>query len=318
MSNVSFVQVNARNVNDVLTAIETAKNPVGFEVIEKKVIEKLDINIDPQHTGVKNYDNISQPENTSASLFVLGLLPTIDPKYNDLIVLPSKLDIDSVAAATLWYYADFLSQMENDEKVHDKFIAMCDRVKEIDKIDCGLGNSGVEWNPEYHKSQLIRDVSDFNVLGSMCSDFKLPIADKIGIMLEWLVEGELPQNYVNQVTQELNAQKESAVTVVNCNGVLVRCVTSEARGATGLLYSSSPFGVCYNPEFPVKDGTVKKYTICEFTAGKYLDLPSILAELNEIESGWGGNLNAGIIGSPFGGTSLTPDTVCEIVSRHVK
>ena len=316
MSSISFVQVNARNLNDVLTAIETAKNPVGFELIEKEVIEKLKINIDPQHTGVKQYDNISQPENTSAALFVLGLLSTIDPTYNDLMVLPSKLDIDSIAAATLWYYADFLSQMENDEdeKIRGKFLTMCGRVKEIDAVDCGLGNSDVEWNPEYHMSQLIREITPFNVLGSMCADFKLPIPEKIGIMLEWLVEGELPETYRVQVEKEMAAQSKSFTETIHG----VTCVTSKSRGATGILYSQVPFGVCYNPEFPTKDGTVPKFTICQFTADKYVNLSAFLEDMSHIEEGWGGNLNAGIVGSPFGGTHLTKNEVCEIVSRHVK
>lgn len=316
MSSISFVQVNARKLNDVLTAIETAKNPVGFEVIEKEVIEKVKINIDPQHTGVKQYDNISQPENKSAALFVLGLLSTIDPTYNDLMVLPSKLDIDSIAAATLWYYADFLSQMENDEdeKIRGKFLALCDRVKEIDKIDCGLGSQGIEWEPKNYESMLIREVTPFNVLGAMCADFKLPIPDKIGIMLEWLVEGELPENYRVQVEKEMSAQYKSTITQFE-NGVTL--IESEARGATGLLYSVQPFGVCYNPVFPTPNGTIRKFTVCQFNQN-YLDLQGILAEINELESGWGGNLNAGIIGSPFAGTNLSPDVVCEIVSRHVK
>lgn len=313
---VQFIQVNARNLQETVEKIN-GKKCVGFEVVEKEIVQTLNINIDPQHTGVKNYDNISQPENKSASLFVLEMLTAIDPTYNEVIVLPSKLDIDSIAAATLWYYADFLSQMENDEdeKIRGKFLALCDRVKEIDKIDCGLGSQGIEWEPKNYENQLVREVTPFNVVGAMCADFKLPIDQKIGIMLEWLVEGELPENYRVQIEAEMSAQYKSTITQFD-NGMTL--VESKARGATGLLYSVQPFGVCYNPEFPVKDGTVPKFTVCEFTAGRYLDLPSILTELNEIESGWGGNLQAGIIGSPFAGTSLKPEQVCEIVSRHVK
>lgn len=310
---MQFLQVNPRNIAETNAQL-TNKFCIGFEVVEKEIIPHLTANIDPQHTGVKLNGEYYAPENISASKYLLKKLPTINPDLYDTIVLPSKLDIDALCAIVLWTKASLLSGFENDPVHQEAFLELCDRVNAIDTMDCGIGNSGVEWNPDYHKQNLVREITPFNVLGAMCSDFRCDIDFKRDTMLRWLTLGDLPQKYVDQVTQEMNAQKQSRID--NIYGVTV--VESHARGATGILYSHAPFGVAYNSEFPTKDGTVKKFTICEFTAGRYINLQGILDELNEIESGWGGNIRAGIIGSPFGGTTLSPDVVCEIVSRHVK
>ena len=309
---VQFIQVNSRNLQETVEKIN-GKKCIGFEVVNPTIIELLDCNIDPQHTGVKVPRYQFSPENKSASLVVLEMLSTIDETIHDTVVF-EKIDIDAVCAATIWLNADKLANMENDPYKHEDFLKLCQRVKSVDEMDCGLGSQGIEWNPNYFSQQLIKEITPFNVLGCMCSDFKLPIVEKINIMFDWLTEGKLPENYRQQVEKEMAAQSKSFTETIHG----VTCVTSKSRGATGILYSQVPFGVCYNPEFPIKDGTVPKFTVCEFTAGRYLDLPSILTELNEIESGWGGNLQAGIIGSPFAGTSLKPEQVCEIVSRHVK
>lgn len=314
MSNFEFIQVNNRNLNETVDFLN-GKKAIGFEVINSTIIELLDVNVDPQHTGIKQFTRKLEPENKSAALWVLGVLPTIDPNYQTTVVF-EKVDIDAIAAATLWLNSEKLAAMENDPQNHDTFLALCNRVKEIDQMDCGMGGQGIEWDPNYFSQQLIKEVSDFNVLGCMCSDFKLPVEKKLEIMFDWLTSGKLPENYKKQVADEMSAQKESQIQVLNCNGTLIRCVTSKSRGISNLIYSVSPFGVGFNPEFPTKDGTIRKFTIMQFN-NKYLNLQGILDEISQQESGWGGNIAAGVIGSPFAGTNLSCETVCKIVARHV-
>jgi hypothetical protein len=313
---ISYLQLNAR---DLVPAVSVINNHVGlvygFEVVENVITEIIQYNIDPQHTGFKWMGKSDTPENISASRKILGFLHQNLTIGNELIVMSSKPDIDSVAAAALFVFSGEFSSWENDPVKHDHFLALCERVKSIDKIDCGLGNiDGSVWNPEYYKQNLVKEVTEFNILGAMCSDFRLPLEEKVQNMYLWLKSGDLSHlvKYANQVSEEFLAQKDSTITLDP-----VPFVQSTARGATGLLYSISPYGVCCNPEFPTQDGTIPKFTICQFTADKYVDMSSLLFELNQEEPGWGGNLKAGIIGSPFSGTKLTPEEVCYIVSGHI-
>ena len=326
MTTFKFVQVNSRNLSETITVINnlTETFVIGFEVVNPEIIQYLDINVDPQHTGVKWYNEEFSKENVSASKWLLKKLPTL-PLHENITCVIEKMDIDALCALVLWTKSELLSGFENDPIHHDAFLELCDRVNAINTMDGGIGNSSIEWNPDYHKATSVRAIPPFNVLGSMCNDFRCDIDFKRDSMLRWLTLGDLPAKYVEQVTQEMNAQKESTVTFRtfydNDMGEEIQknicCVESTARGATGLLYVNSPFGICFNYSFPVKDGTIRKFTICEFTAGRYLDLQAILDDIAEIEQGWGGNLAAGIIGSPFAGTELSIGEVCKIVARHV-
>lgn len=327
---ISYLQLNAR---DLVPAIAEINNHVGlcigFEVVEDVIVDVLSYNVDPQHTGFKWMGKSDPCENISAARKILGFLHRDLTIGNELIVMSTKPDTDSIAAATLFVYSGEFSSWENNPVNHDKFLALCERVKSIDSMDCGLGNiDGSVWNPEYYKNNLVKEVTEFNILGAMCSDFRLPVKDKVQNMYLWLSTGDLShlKSYAEQVSQEYLAQKESTVTYQtfydNDMGLEIQkhvcCVESTARGATGLLYANAPFGVCFNPEFPVKDGTIRKFTICEFTSGKYLNLQGILDDISQLESGWGGNIGAGIIGSPFAGTKLSVGEVAKIVARHVK
>lgn len=322
MSTFKFIQVNSRNIEETIKTIYDCENyTIGFEVLEKAIIEELNANIDPQHTGVKLPFQEETVRNISAAKWVLQRMESIFPS-DTLCVLPSKLDLDCIVACCLYINSDEINTWDKTTQENwDKLQRVCDIVNRIDTVDCGLGNiSGVEWNPEHLKSQLLNEVTWYQILSAYLADFKVPIEEKVEKVWQWLNDGDLAPFDVweRQVRREKLAQTQSTITLDP-----VPLVVSEARGATGILYSHSPYGVCFNPTFPVKDGfvlvtTVKKYTICEFTSGKYIDLQGILDELNQLEKGWGGNLQAGIIGSPFAGTSLKPDVVCEIVAKHVK
>lgn len=81
-------------------------------------------------------------------------------------------------------------------------------------------------------------------------------------------------------------------------------------GAPGSLYGvGAEVVVVFAPNFG--EPPVRKFTI----AGNDVRVDSALAELNAIEPGWGGPATGTIIGSPRSGSSLTLDSVVEIVKR---
>lgn len=313
---MKFIQVNNRNLSETiekLNGLDVAETMiVGFEVTSPEIIQYLDINIDPQHTGSNWYGEKLDAENISASKWLFAKLPTLP--HQDITCVVEKLDIDALCALVLWTKSELLSGFENDPVQHETFLELCDRVNAIDTMDCGLGNSGVEWNPKFYQNKLKEGVTAFNVLGAMCSDFRCDIDFKRDAMLKWLVLGELPEKYHQQQLAEF--EKETKAVVSQMFGVT--CVETTARNVSSLIYSHAPFGIAFNPKFPTPNGKIRKFTVMAFNGKDYLDFAAILKDLNAIDSGWGGNLAAGIIGSPFSGTYLRKEEVCQIVSRHVK
>lgn len=318
MSTFSFIQVNNRNLSETVKAIYDCENyTIGFEVLEKEVISELNANIDPQHTGIKLPFQEEAVRNISCAKWVLQRMESIFPADITLCVLPSKLDLDCVVACCLYVNSEEINTWEhNGNEDYQKLLKLCEIVNHINTVDCGLGNVvGNEWNPNHQKQQLLGEITWYQILSAYLADFKVPLEEKVAQIWLWLNNQSLTpfEQWERSVRMEALKQKQSTVTLDP-----VPFVKSTARGATGMLYSVSPYGVCYNPEYPVKGGTIPKFTICEFTSGKYLDLQGILGEIGELESGWGGNLSAGIIGSPFAGTQLSVQVVCEIVARHIK
>lgn len=318
MSNFTFIQINNRNLEESVKAVYDCCNyTIGFEVTQQEVINELNCNIDPQHTGVKLPFQEEPVRNISCAKWVLQRMESIFPS-DTLCVLPSKLDLDCVVACVLYVHSNEINTWEqNGNEDYQKLLKLCDIVNTINTVDCGLGNiQGHEWNPDHHKANLVTEVTWYQILSAYLADFKVTLNEKVEKVWQWLNDGSLTPfvKYANQVSEELLCQEDSLVSTVE--GVTL--VQSNARGATGILYSEAPYGVCYNNAFPTPNGKIRKFTICEFTSGKYIDLQGILDELTQLEEGWGGNLQAGIIGSPFSGTTLDYWQVCSIVADHIK
>lgn len=316
MSTYKFIQVNNRNISETTEQMKECDFCVGFEVVNTEIIPLLFSNFDPQHTGLMLSGHQYDIENITCAKSVLRTIHNIQELNDPIIgVVVEKADIDAIAGMALYIYSDEIAPMEHGfPEEYGVFCKLCDRVKSIDKMDCGLGSQGTEWNPDYFNNLRVESVSPFNVLGCMVSDFKTPLNIRVELMRRWLVEGYLPEHYRQQVEKEMEAQTEAIITI-QPDGF--PCVTSTARGVSNIIYSIHPFGVAFNPEFPTPNGKIAKFTIMSFNT-KYIDLQAILNEISELEKGWGGNLQAGIIGSPFAGTNLEPSAVCSIVAKHVK
>lgn len=83
-------------------------------------------------------------------------------------------------------------------------------------------------------------------------------------------------------------------------------------GAIGLGYCLAPVVVAFDASTP------GKVTIACYNT-RYLDVEGLLADLRERETGWGGNVRSGILGSPQnGGTKLRDDTIVNLVAKRLK
>lgn len=92
------------------------------------------------------------------------------------------------------------------------------------------------------------------------------------------------------------------------SGLPLGYVETDFRGAPAALYRRGcRVVVAYSPRFG--DPPAPKFTI----AARDLRLDAARDALNEREPGWGGPAHGTILGSPRGGTTLTPDEVIAIV-----
>lgn len=157
-------------------------------------------------------------------------------------------------------------------------------------------------------------------IAAAVADFKVPLADRVSTMKQWLLTGEEPEQYRVQVEKErldmIAALESGAIKYETRAGEKIAVVESTHRAATSVGYSLAPVVVALNPSFKQGPGEpYKKFTICAFEA-KFADIKSVLAELATTEAGWGGSPTIG--GSPQGVSStLTIDQVVTVVKRHL-
>ncbi|MBI2175527.1 MAG: hypothetical protein HYU35_02235 [Parcubacteria group bacterium] len=160
------------------------------------------------------------------------------------------------------------------------------------------------------------------VIAAAVMDFKVPLADRVATMEQWLLHGDEPARYREAVEAErsdlITALETGQIKVQLAAGERIAVVESTHRAATSVGYSRAPVVVALNPEFRFQGGeSLRKFTICAFEAGKFADIKSALAELAVLEPGWGGSPTIG--GSPQGVSStLTTDKVVEVVARNLR
>lgn len=128
---------------------------------------------------------------------------------------------------------------------------------------------------------------------------------------------ELPEwkEYIEAKRKNNEAIREalqSAQLFETKGGLKAGFVETDEIGALGGLYKlSCQIAVAYSPRFG--NPPVPKYTI----AGNGVRVDALLPILNEKEPGWGGPAHGTIIGSPRSGSRLPPETIRELVRRHL-
>lgn len=300
----------------------------GIEVTVPKLAEQCVENIDPQHTD----------GNINLSAIEVALTTQLPEAGSTLATV--RADLDSIGAmAIMSNRVEFgldKYDPENEEnyvsaikagfvKDDEKFIHRLYAVAESDKFAHG-GYPGPKPLPTVEKSWL-KDGNDWpetSAIGAVVADFRLPLADRVAMMGEWLSGGEVPTKYVEQVEKErldlINALETGKicydVIADKDGGADVAVVETSHRAATMVGYSLAPVVIAYNPEFKQGPGEAyKKYTICQFE-DKFIDLKAVREELNELEPGWGGSPT--IIGSPQGVSSqLKIEDIAVIVEKHL-
>lgn len=157
-------------------------------------------------------------------------------------------------------------------------------------------------------------------IAAAISDFHLPIEKRLKLIKQWLITGQEPIEYREQVEKErmklITALENGDIKISESAGGKIAVVESTYRAATNLGYSLAPVVVALNPEFHFQGGKqIRKFTICQFEPG-YADMKAILADLSSIEPGWGGSPTIG--GSPQGiSSNLTTKQVVEIVKQYL-
>ena len=200
-------------------------------------------------------------------------------------------------------------------------------------------------NPWPEEAASVECSRELAAISAAVADFKVPLAVRVAMMQTWIMTGEEPVGYRDKVETEraemIRALKAGEIKFSPagtswcqvCGDISqgeccspwaggelytaqIAVVESAHRAATMVGYLLAPVVIAFNPVFRVGSGEPHlKYTVCQF-AGGYVDLKATLAELSQLEEGWGGSST--IIGSPQGvASTLTTKQVVEVVVKHL-
>ena len=332
-----FTTLDPRNIPAATEANDKVfgLGPVyGIEVTVPALAARCVENIDPQHTG-GNANRAAIEE--AYSLLLAGKAP---PK--NAVLATVRADLDSVGAMAVLGFPtpeEMGVGMESDP--YKQNCPMCswdhygycngleariDDIAASDKFARG-GYAGpkplpTRKNPWDEKTASAESSRPLAAIAAAVMDFKIPLADRVATMADWLLNGTEPSKYREAVEKErmdfIRALEAGEIQhEVRADGK-VAVVESTHRAATSVGYSLAPVVVALNPAFKLGGGEAhRKFTVCAFEAGKFADIKSALAELASLEPGWGGSPTIG--GSPQGVSStLTIDQVVEVVAKHLR
>lgn len=294
----------------------------GVEVTVPKLAEQCTENIDPQHTD------------GNANLCAIEVAKYVTIPENSTTLATVRADLDSIGAMAVMEIREsigFTDQSNADYEMLNGFGFIrglenleyrIDQVAKSDKFANG-GYPGSKPLPTV-ENPWPEGKSELNAIGAAVSDFRLTLAERVNMMVDWLSFGEEPTKYAEQVEKErldlVDALEKGKikyeVIADRDGGANVAVVETSHRAATMVGYSLAPVVIAYNAEFKQGPGEAyKKYTICQFE-NKFVDLAAVREELDELEPGWGGSPT--IIGSPQGISSqLKIEDIAVIVERHL-
>lgn len=279
-------------------------NTYGIEVVGKYA-SMCTFNLDPQHGGMGKKENIAAARKAT----IIERLPK-----KDEIIIFSRVDPDALAACVIL-----------EERITGKFdnefpIDMAMRINLISTID--------EFNHKTWKPQTLPSTENkwpngisltYSAIAAQCFDFKVPIEERLEAMRKYLYTGEVNSDYIEKVEKERNKFIEE----LNNGKIIfkeiypgVALIESESRNSTTVGYSIAPVVISINPKFSFQGGTpIRKWTISEY-AEYYIDIENLTKELNDIESGCGGNKT--LVGSPMGIDSKIPtEKLIDLVIKNL-
>ena len=335
----TFAILNPRNIPAAIEANDKlfTKPVYGIEVTVPALAKRCIGNLDPQHSG------------GDANRAAIEDAMTAELPAEGTILATVRADLDAVGAMCIL-------NLQAEGKSLKPAMGRINLIAVSDKFARGgwpgpkpLPTRDNPWNEETATAESSRPLA---AIAAAVMDFRVSLAERVYTMLQWLFNGEEPEQYRAEVVRArvemvlaLEGGKISSKMVASrcgntgkvrrssfycehCGGdanpsylcwdsPLIVVVESTYRAATTVGYHLAPVVVALNPEFRFQGGeSHRKFTVCQFTAD-YVDLRSALVELAELEPGWGGSPPIG--GSPQGVSSaLTTDQVVEVVIRHLR
>jgi len=278
---------------------------LGIEVTVPALAARCIGNIDPQHIG----------GNASCAAIEEALITELPGEQTTIATV--RPDLDSVGAMAV------LSLRARGENL-ECAMARIARIAASDKFARGgwpgrrpLPTTDNPWPEESASAESSRPLA---AIAAAVMDHKLLIATRVGIMEEWLLTGQEPEQYRTSVECEraemIRALESGEIRYSTADG-RIAVVDSTHRAATMVGYSLAPVVVARNPAFKLGAGEPHtKFTVCVFEP-KFADIKSALTELAGLEPGWGGSPTIG--GSPQGVSStLTTEQVVEALAKHLR
>lgn len=292
-------------------AVETnekifARGPVyGIEVTVPALAARCIGNLDPQHTG-GNADRAAVEDAVEVELPLEGAtLATV------------RADLDAIGAMAIF---SLRAKGENLAPAMERIV----HIATADTFARGgwpgprpLPTADNPWPAD----GAIDATQELAAMSAAIADFRVPLAERIATMEKWLLAGDEPAPYRASVEREradlIRALESGEIKHSLAADGRIAVVESTHRAATMVGYSLAPVVIARNPALKLGAGEPHvKYTACAFEP-KFADIKSALAELAEIEPGWGGSPTIG--GSPQGVSSkLTIEQVVGVVARHLK
>lgn len=265
-------------------------------------------NCDPQHLGDR--PDVSAIEGLTALLRGEAQVATVLPDL-DSIGSMAVLDIAMDALAKLNAFAgEILQRIE--------------LIGQVDRFERGdwpgprpLPTADHPWSDSLSGAS---DTRELAAIAAAVSDHTVPVAEKVRLVRAWLTTGVDPAGYRERVEAERSAMIAALVggeiAVAEVANGRIATVVSTHRAAMAIGYHRAPVVIALNPEFRFKGSDpIKKFTVAQFREG-HLNLRAALAELGELEHGWGGSPTIG--GSPQGVSStLALNEVASIIERHL-
>jgi len=257
-------------------------------------------NIDPQHTG----------GNASRAAIEDSVVVELPPQ--GAVLATVRPDLDSFGSMAI------LAMRAEGVEVSSNMLERVGKIAKSDTFSRG-GWPGVQPLPT-PENPWPEGGSELAAIAAAVFDHKVAPAERVSIMRRWLELGVEPAEYRARMEAErqdlVQAIAEGRIaTSIRANGK-VAVVESSHRGALMIGYSQAPVVVALNPELRFQGGEPhRKFTLCQYEAG-HVDLRAALAELTELEQGWGGSPT--IIGSLQGVSStLSVEQVAEVIERHL-
>lgn len=315
MSTYKFANLDPRPIEAAEAAnhevFETTHGVLGVEVTVPALAERCTLgNIDPQHSG----------GNADQAAIEAALTAELPPRGATLATV--RADLDSVGAMAV------ISLRQIGEEMT---AAMHERIAAVAKADAhtrgpwpGQRPLPSDSNP-WPMAGGAGETHELAAIAAAVMDFKVTLEQRVQWMELWLLQGTehgvLRDTYRQCVEAErtdmIRALVAGEIAISTAADDRIAVVTSTHRAAVGLGYTQAPVVIAENPAFRLGGGDLhRKLTVAAYDAG-HANIKAALAELAELEAGWGGSPTIG--GSPQGVSSaLTTDQVVKVLAQHLK